>query len=141
MIFLYKDKEMRTADQLESRAGIGFAAIPNDAGAAQAVFLPTSLIAQCVTFRDACALAWEYRANEALTKQVLAVVADLYPSHSSDYFHREKHNANGKPRRDLPAEKIADVERALGNRAISQYLARRGMLTLMEEVISARAHG
>lgn len=132
---------MRTADQLESRAGIGIAAIPTAAGTPPALFLPDNLIARCVTFRDACALAWEYRANQALTKQVLAVHADLYPSHSSDYFHREKHNANGKARRDLPAEKIADVERVLGNRAISQYLARRGMLTLMEEVISARTHG
>jgi hypothetical protein len=132
---------MLTVEQLEGRAGTGFeppAAAPDSR---PAPFLPASLIAQCRTYRDACALAWEYRASPSLTKQVLAVLADLYHQHSSDYFHREKANANGRARRDLPAEKIADVERVLGNRAISQYLARRGMLTLMEEVIAARTHG
>lgn len=131
---------MLTVDQLESHAGTGFQSPVASLDSRPAPFLPASLIAQCRTYRDACALAWEYRANRSLTKQVLAVMADLYHQHSSDYFHRDKVNANGRARRDLPAEKIADVERALGNRAISQYLARRGMLTLMEEVL-ARTHG
>lgn len=132
---------MRTANQLECGPSTGLQPVSELHPGAQGPFLSPHLIVACKTFRDACALAWEHRANQGLTKQILAAMADLYPSHSSDYFHREKSNANGKPRRDLPAEKIADVERVLGNRAISQYLARRAMLTLMEEVIAARTHG
>lgn len=101
-------------------------------------FLPSELIAECKTFRDACVLAWQHRQRPGLTKQVLAVVADLFPAHVSDYFHPSATNVKGGGRRSLPAEKIADVERVLGNRAISQFLTRRAGLTIMEEVIASK---
>ena len=85
--------------------------------------------------------AWQSRSNPHLQKRTLAELCGLYAPHVTDYFNEEAADAKGGKRRELPAEKIADVERALGNRAISQYLCRRGMLTLMEEVIAARTHG
>ncbi|MBO4120259.1 XRE family transcriptional regulator [Cupriavidus gilardii] len=101
-------------------------------------FLPDAEIAMCATYRDACALAWERRAQPGLTLQALAALADLYPSHVSDYFQRAALNPKGNPRRSLPADKIADVERVLGNRILSQYLMHRGALTIMEAVLAAR---
>ncbi len=118
---------MRVAEQPETGAGIGSKGF-FDSGKGR--FLPDAEIAGCGTFRDACALAWDRRAQAGLTLQALAVLADLYPSHVSDYFQREALNSKGNPRRSLPAEKIADVERVLGNRVLSQYLMHRGALTI-----------
>jgi hypothetical protein len=100
--------------------------------------LPNARITECKTFRDACVLAWAHRVLPGLTKQMLAAMADLHPSHVSDYFHPSATHAKGSGRRSLPADKIADVERVLGNRAISQYLAHRAGLTIMEEVIASK---
>ncbi|HBO78683.1 MAG TPA: hypothetical protein DD502_11045 [Cupriavidus sp.] len=109
--------------------------------AVAARFLPADLIARCASYRDACLIAWQCRSNPNLQKRSLAELCGLYAPHVTDFFNEEGMDAKGSKRRELPAEKIADVERVLGNRAISQYLARRGMLTLMEEVIAARTHG
>lgn len=126
---------MRVAEQPETGAGIGSQGFfVNGKGR----FLPDAEIATCSTYRDACALAWDRRTQPGLTLQALAALADLYPSHVSDYFQREALNTKGNPRRSLPAEKIADVERVLGNRILSQYLMHRGALTIMEAVLAAR---
>lgn len=104
------------------------------------VFVPAPLVAECRTYRDACHLAWRYRTRVNMTFSHLVVEIDgLYASHASEYFAREPVSSKGKQLRDLPARHIAAVEKELGNRAISQFLARTASLTLMEEVISARA--
>lgn len=103
------------------------------------IFLPDSLIAECKSFRDACHLAWKHRTRKNLTFSHLAVEIDgLYASHASEYFAVNPVSLKGKQLRDLPAKHVAAVEAELGNRAISQYMARVGRLTLMEEVIAAR---
>ena len=128
---------MQTNNSPETRFSIGFHADAKKSPA-PAAFLSDAVIGQCDSFRAACVLAWEYRTSKGLTRRTLAEHCELYAPHVSDFFNPQATDAKGTRRRDLPAEKIADVERVLGNRAISQYLARRGMLTLMEEVIAAR---
>lgn len=129
---------MRVAEQPETGADTGSQGFYDVRKSVRARFLTDAEIAACGTFRDACVLAWERRASAGLTLQALAVLADLYPSHVSDYFQREPANGKGNSRRSLPAEKIADVERVLGNHVLSQYLMHRGALTIMEAVWAAR---
>jgi hypothetical protein len=102
-------------------------------------FVPKSEIVECTSFRDACHLAWKYRTRKNLTFSHLAVAIDgLYASHASEYFAKNPISSKGKQLRDLPAKHVAAVQRELGNYAISQWLARMAMLTLMEEVITSQ---
>jgi hypothetical protein len=101
-------------------------------------FLQREKIAACASFRDAVCLAWEHRAMRGMTQRTLAELLEVKPSHMSNMLNREAVDRHGKPRQDLPARNIADFERVVGNRAVTQYLARMAMLTLMEEVIAQR---
>lgn len=102
-------------------------------------FVPKSEIAECKSFRDACHLAWTHRTRKNLTFSHLAVAVEgLYASHASEYFAKNPISSKGKQLRDLPAKHIAAVQVELGNYAISQWLARFAMLTLMEEVITTQ---
>lgn len=120
------------------RAHSGFAAYPAAQGESKRRFLPDEEIAKCSTFRDACALAWKHRAVVGMTHQMLAALADLQHQHVSDYFHADPLNSKGYARRPLPAEKIDEVERVLGNHVLTQFLVWRGQMTLMEAVLAAR---
>ncbi|VWB07883.1 hypothetical protein BLA6863_00190 [Burkholderia lata] len=73
-----------------------------------------------------------------MTQRTLAEKLDVKGSHMSNMLNREPVDRHGKPRQDLPARYIAEFEREVGNRAVSQFLARMAMLTLMEEVITAQ---
>jgi hypothetical protein len=103
-----------------------------------ASFLPRDAIASCASFRDAVCLAWEHRAIRGMTQRTLAELLDVKASHISNMLNREAVDRHGKPRQDLPARLIAEFEGVVGNRAVSQYLTRMAMLTLMEEVITAQ---
>ncbi|WP_258257479.1 helix-turn-helix transcriptional regulator [Burkholderia sp. EMB26] len=106
---------------------------------AQAEFVPQESIAECSSFRDAVCLAWEQRAERGMTQRTLAERLDVPASHLSNMLNRDPLDRHGRARQDLPARLIADFERVVGNRAVSQFLARMAMLTLMEEVIQTRA--
>lgn len=129
---------MQTNEHAESRAPSGFAALSSSLDGQKRRFLPDSEIAQCKTFREACVLAWKHRAVQGMTQQMLAALAELHPQHVSDYFKADPVNSKGHPRRPLPADKIDEVERVLGNYVLTQYLVWRGQLTLMEAVLAAR---
>jgi hypothetical protein len=101
-------------------------------------FLPKEAIAACASFRDAVCLAWEHRALRGMTQRTLAERLEIKGSHMSNMLNREPVDRHGKPRQDLPARYIAEFEREVGNRALSQWLARMAMLTLMEEVITSQ---
>jgi hypothetical protein len=101
-------------------------------------FLPKEAIAACVSYRDAVLLAWENRSPRGMTQRTLAEHLEIKGSHMSNMLSREPVDRHGKPRQDLPARYIADYEREVGNRGVSQYLARVAMLTLMEEVINSQ---
>ena len=91
--------------------------------------VPRSVVQSCRTYREAVRMAWAMKRVHAMTKQQLAGEAGLYASHVSDYLA-----ADDKPsRRDLPAHKVAEFEGVVGNRLVSQWLAARSELTVMEE--------
>ena len=99
---------------------------------AQRLVIPTQIIKGIQDYRHACRLAWKLKANKHMTRRTLAEETGLYPSHVSCYFAVSPSN------RSLPAEYIAQVERVLGNTVISQYLAAKSDLTVMEEAQANR---
>ena len=129
---------MQTTESLETRAQLGVPSAVIHSNPVAARFLPPHIIAACDSFRAACVVAWENRANPHLQKRTLAELCGLYAPHVSDYFHVSASDTKGNGRRSLPAEHIHAVEQVLGNRAISQFLSRLAQLTLMEEVIASR---
>lgn len=95
---------------------------------------PSNIVSIPKTYREAVRTAWQLRRVKGMTQQLLAAVADLYPAHVSDYL-----NGDDKPsRRDLPADKIAAFETAIGNTLVSQWLANRSRLTILEELQATR---
>ncbi|SAL26039.1 hypothetical protein [Caballeronia telluris] len=99
-------------------------------------FLPDDEIAQCATFRDAVWLAWENRAVKGMTKRTLAELCGLYAPHVTNFVNPQAFDAKGKKRADLPAEKVDEFERVVGNRAVSQWWADRVELTILERMIA-----
>lgn len=96
---------------------------------------PASLVALATTYRQAVRLCWQLRRVKNMTLAVLAAETGLYASHVSDYMH-----ADDKPsRRNLPAESIAAFETVCGNSLVSQWLASRAHLTVLEEIQATRA--
>lgn len=90
----------------------------------------TSIVKSCTTYREVCRMAWQLRVIKNLTLKLLAERAGLTYQHVTDYF-----NADDKPtRRDLPAKHVATVEYVLGNTLISQWLAMKAGLTVVEEM-------
>lgn len=97
--------------------------------------VPEQWIWQAKSYRQAVRLAWELRRVQYMTRAQLAAEAELYPQHVSDYLA-----ADDKPnRRDLPAEAVARFEAVVGNTLVSQWLAARSKLTVMEEVQATKA--
>lgn len=80
------------------------------------VLVDSALVAGCATYRDAVRLCWAQRRRLSLRRAQLAEEAGLYRSHVTDYLSDQEN------KRELPAKKIDLVERACGNRAISQWL-------------------
>lgn len=97
---------------------------------------PAQLVRLCKTYRDAVRLSWKLRRVHYMTHAQLAAEACLYHQHVSDYL-----NADDKPgRRDLPPEKVAEWNATVGNTLVTQWLAARDKLTVLEEMqATARA--
>lgn len=98
-------------------------------------FLPDEEIARCASFRDAVWLAWENR-TVRITKRTLAERCGLYAPHVTNFLNEHAFDSKGKKRADLPAEKVDEFEREVGNRAVSQWLADRAELTILERMIA-----
>jgi hypothetical protein len=94
--------------------------------------VPPQVIKGLKSYRHACRLAWKLRHVRNLTRAELARQAKLYPSHVSDYFSRHE------SRRELPAAQVAAVERVLGNKVISQWLAYQADDMLLSELDAMR---
>lgn len=125
MTFLYRSDRLRP---------VAHGAAPAGGDAKRELrFLPREEVAACVTFRDACVLAWKSRTFEGLTESHLATVCDLTQQHVSDYFRADARDEKGRKRRQLPADKIDVVQQELGNCAIGQWLARDMGVRLVEE--------
>jgi len=96
---------------------------------------PTALVARCKTYREAVRMCWALRRVHHMTQQQLAAEAGLRPQLISDYL-----NADDRPqRRDLPAERISCFEAICGNTVVTQWVAARAVLTVLEEMQATRA--
>ena len=96
---------------------------------------PAAVVAIAHTYREAVRLCWQLRRIKAMTRATLAAESGLYASHVSDYL-----NTDDKPsRRSLPAESISAFESVCGNSLISQWLASRAHLTVLEELQASKA--
>ena len=100
-----------------------------------AAIAPTSYVVRCKTYRDAVRMSWALRRVRRMTLRQLAAEAELYPQHVGDYL-----NPDDRPtRRDLPADRIAAFESITGNALVTQWLAARQSLTVLEEMQATRA--
>jgi len=95
---------------------------------------PANVVAIPQNYREAVRLCWQLRRVKSLSRAMLSAEASLYAPHVSDYL-----NPDDKPsRRSLPAESIAAFEAVCGNTLISQWLASRARLTVLEEIQASK---
>lgn len=92
------------------------------------------LVQRCTGYRHAVRLAFTLGrvqgTNRLRLQRLLAEAAGAPASHVSDWL-----NADDKPgRRDLPAHRIPAFEAHVGNTLVSQCLAARARLTVLEEL-------
>ena len=96
--------------------------------------VPPGIVAEAMTYREAVRLCWTLRVVKGMKVTDLARDFDFIRQHVGDYL-----NPDDKPsRRSLPAERVADFEEACGNTAITQWLASRQRLTVLEEMQAER---
>lgn len=82
------------------------------------------------TYREAVRWCWALRRAKGLTQADLAREFGFNSQHLSDYI-----NADDKPtRRSLPGELIHLFQEVCGNTFISQWLAARDRLTVLEQM-------
>lgn len=86
------------------------------------------LVAGCRSYRDAVRLGFAARRVKGMTLRTIAELAGVHVPHMSDYLHMD----DVPTRRDLPAKHIAAFEQAVGNTAVSQWIAGRSTLTVVE---------
>jgi hypothetical protein len=96
---------------------------------------PTQLVLQCTTYREAVRMCWALRRVHHMTLRQLSHESGLRPQFVSDYLHAD----DGRTRRDLPADQIAAFEAVVGNTLITQWIASRQALTVLEEMQATRA--
>lgn len=96
---------------------------------------PEQWVRMAKTYRDAVRISWQLKRVHYMTRQQLASEAALYPQHITDYLHED----DKAGRRDLPAEAINRFESVVGNTLVSQWLAARSRLTVLEEITATRA--
>ena len=96
---------------------------------------PSQLVSQCRSYRDAVRMCWALRRVHHMTFRHLAVEAGIRSQVISDYLHGDDH----PHRRDLPANRIAAFESVTGNTVITQWLAARQALTVLEELQASKA--
>jgi hypothetical protein len=96
---------------------------------------PPHVIDGIRNYREAVRVCWGLRRAKGLTVTDLAREFGFNRQHASDYLNRDD-----KPgRRDLPAERITAFEEVCGNAVISQWLARRSKLTVLEQLQAGAA--
>lgn len=80
-------------------------------------------------------MCWALRRVHHMTQRQLACEAGLRPQLISDYLNPD----DRAQRRDLPADRIACFEGVVGNTLVSQWIASRVQLTVLEETIATRS--
>ena len=84
-------------------------------------------IAHLASYRAVVRWAWANRKRRNMTLRLLAEELGSYPSHITDYVNGD----DAPSRKSLPAEKLAAFDFAVGNTAVSQWLAMRSNLPVM----------
>jgi len=94
--------------------------------------VPPALLSHAKTYREAVRLCWGLR-RVKWTPAALSTHYGFTRQHISDWL-----NPDDKPtRRSPPAEHIAAFEDACGNTLITQWLAARQRLTVLEQLQAA----
>jgi hypothetical protein len=96
--------------------------------------VPTSLLKTARTYREAVRLCWTLRRARGLRPIDLGRDFGFTRQHVTDYLHED----DAPSRRSLPPERICEFEEICGNVAITQWLASRSKLTLLEELQAER---
>ena len=100
-------------------------------------YAPSSVIEAFNSYRDAVVWGWENRPhrgkNDPQDQSMFARNAGVYAPHMSRFVSR-----TSKAPMDLHPDLIGEFESYIGWRVITQYLAKRANVTLMEEVIEQR---
>jgi hypothetical protein len=96
---------------------------------------PSEVVDGCESYRDAVRTCWKARRVQELTMRSLAAILAARPQHVSDWIIDD----DLPSRRDLPAYLIRDFEWVCGNTLVSQWLAARSSLTVLEEMQAERA--
>lgn len=95
--------------------------------------VPPSVLKTIRTYRAAVRLCWVLRRAKGLKPCDLGRHG-FTRQHVTDYLHEDD-----KPqRRSLPAGRIDEFEDLMGNAAITQWLAHRAKLTVLEEIQAER---
>jgi hypothetical protein len=97
--------------------------------------VPAYYVKRCKTFREAVHMCWALRRVHLMTHRQLAAEAGLRPQLVSDYLHPD----NQAFRRDLPGDRINAFQAVCGNTLVTQWLAMRDALTVLEEMQASRA--
>lgn len=95
---------------------------------------PAAYLKTCATYRQAVRMCWALRRVHHMTLRQLACEAELRPQLVSDYLHED----DAARRRNLPAADIARFESVAGNTLITQWLAARQALTVLEEMQASK---
>jgi hypothetical protein len=92
--------------------------------------VPSAALAFARSYREAVRWCWAMRRAKGLCSSDLARDFGFNRQHVSDYL-----NPDDKPtRRSLPAEQIHLFQEVCGNCFVTQWLAARDRLTLLEQV-------
>jgi hypothetical protein len=95
--------------------------------------VPPSALRLVRNYREAVRLCWALRRAKGL-KPVDLGRFGFTRQHVTDYLHED----DAPTRRSLPPQRIEEFEDLMGNTAISQWIAGRARLTVLEELQAER---
>ena len=95
---------------------------------------PQQWVRFCKSYRDAVRTAWALRRIKGAKPADMARDMKFTAQHISDWLAKDD-----KPtRRSLPAHHISDFEMYVGNSLVSQWLASRSQLTVLEQITATQ---
>lgn len=96
--------------------------------------VPPGLLAHAKSYREAVRYCWSLRRAKNLRATDLGRDFGFTRQHVTDYLSDD----DAPTRRSLPAERIAEFEAICGNCFVTQWLASRQRLTVLEELQAQR---
>jgi hypothetical protein len=85
------------------------------------------LVRSFTSYRAAVRWAWGNRRRVNMTQRLLAEEIGCYAPHITDYLNPD----DSSKRKSLPSDRIAAFETAVGNTAVSQWIAMQCQLPVM----------